>query len=181
MAFLTVIIATDRSGLIVYFTVSVILHELAHLCGMWIVESNPRSVKLIPACIQITKDINTKASHEIFVSLCGPVLNLLLFAVCYFDYTVIKKDAVLTFAVINLILGIFNLLPAKGLDGGDILYNLFCRKCGEHKANIAIKASSIITGAAMLVLGIVLFKKSGGNFSLIIMALYLLISTLVKF
>lgn len=180
MAFLTLLIATDKSGLIIPFVIATLLHEAAHLLGMWIVDSNPRSVRLIPACVEITRGVGTKYSHEIFVSLCGPLINLILFFVFYTDYCFTHSGWVIDFAIINLILGLFNLLPAVGLDGGDILKNLVSKRFSDGTAIIALRTSTLIISAILLIIGVFLLKNSNGNFSLIIMALYLIISVLIK-
>lgn len=181
MAFITILIATDKSGFLLFMMVSVILHEMAHLFVMRKIGSNPKSVKLIPACIQISRGIGSKSGGDIFVSLAGPLINLLLFAAFYINSLIYPSEKVMTFAAVNLILGAINLLPAKGLDGGCILYSLLKLKLNEGKCRLILNISTVAVCFSALIIGIYLYLKSNGNVSLIIFSLYLLMSVLIKY
>lgn len=61
---------------------------------------------------------------EIIVSLSGPLSNLLLAAICAFLLRFIPLVIIFYLIQINLMLGIFNLLPLPPLDGSKIFLNL---------------------------------------------------------
>lgn len=180
-AFIAILTATDKSGLILPLIISATIHEAAHLFAMWICDCNPKSVKLIPGSIEISQGINVKCKNQIFISIGGPIINLILFAVLYLDYSFTKSDATLNFALINLILAIFNLLPAKSFDGGEILKILLLKKFSENKCKIIINLLTLIIALIFLTAGFFLLKNTSKNFSLIIVGLYLIISVLIKF
>ncbi len=180
-AFITLLVSTDKSGLIIFMLLAVALHEAAHLAAMRIGGCAPKSITLSPACIQITRKIGKESKSGVCVPLSGPLTNLFLFGVCYFFNMWIQSEALMSFAVVNLIFGALNLLPAKGLDGGDILVAILSVFLSDNKCRIVLKASTLIICGALLAFGIFLYKNSGGNISLIVFAIYLLLSILIKF
>jgi Zn-dependent protease len=61
---------------------------------------------------------------EILVSLAGPLSNLLFAVICAIILRFIPSPIFLYFIQINLMLGVFNLLPIPPLDGSKIFLNL---------------------------------------------------------
>jgi membrane-associated protease RseP (regulator of RpoE activity) len=88
---------------------AVALHELAHLLAAW---WNGIRIKRIGICWKgpfIVREPGLPLAN-FCVALSGPVLNLLLAMLCWYS--------VRQFAVINLVLGVSNLLPfVPGADG----------------------------------------------------------------
>ena len=179
-AILALLIITDKSGNFLPFSVAVTLHEIAHLITMRIVRCNPKEINLIPASVQIVRDIAARPACEVAISFAGSLMNLCLFMIFYIFYLIWGNMQVLNFAAINLVLAVFNLLPVKGLDGGVIIYKLLCIKMPHNRAMLTVDILTVLTAVAFLVLGVCLAFRGGGNFSLIIMAIYLLLSVIIK-
>ena len=179
-AMLALLIITDKSGNFLPFSVAVTLHEIAHLITMRIVRCNPKEINLIPASVQIVRDIAARPACEVAISFAGSLMNLCLFMIFYIFYLIWGNMQVLNFAAINLVLAVFNLLPVKSLDVGVIIYKLLCIKMPHNRAMLTVDILTVLTAVAFLVLGVCLAFRGGGNFSLIIMAIYLLLSVIIK-
>lgn len=180
LAMVTVMIAFDKTGLIVPTLFSVLCHELGHLFCMWALGSTPKRIKLIPASVQITDSITSRYKTDNIVSLCGPLVNILLFAVFYINYSIWGNTQVLIFALLNLILGLFNLLPVKGLDGGRILHNIIVQKRDIARADLILKFSSILFAILLIAFAIFLNLKGKINISVYILGIYFLVISLSK-
>lgn len=179
MAFITLLLAVDKSGYAIPMIFAVTAHETAHLVTMYLLGCNPKVIKLIPASVRIVRDISYKTKNEVLISISGPLINLFFFALFYVVFIFFRKENILTFAIINLIIAVFNLLPVNALDGGVVLKKILMLFFKENKANIILNIITVIFGMVIFVLGVFLVLNSS-NFSLIIISLYLLISVLLK-
>ncbi len=171
---------TDKIGFFLPSFFAVVLHETAHLTAMWMLGCNPKEIRLIPASVHIIRNITYKVRNEVIISLVGPLANILFFILFFALYKFSNNMNILTFSLINLLFAVFNLLPIKALDGGLILYKLLSTALGENKAQIILNFVSLITAVALLFVGVWLFLCNK-NFSVIIMAIYILLSVLIKF
>jgi len=180
-ALITFMIATDRTGLIIPTFFAVVLHEMGHLFAMWVTECTPNSINLIPASIQIIRGFSKKKYGETVIALCGPIANFVIFLGTYINYLKTNNENIITFGLLNLIIGLFNLLPVWRLDGGTVLFNLLNRFFGVVKAERAVKVTTLITAISIFIVGIFAALKGFFNPSVFIIAIYLLISVIIKF
>ena len=178
-AIIVLVIATDRSTYALPVIIAAAIHEAAHLFAMWAADEAPSEVNLIAGSVRIVKKPTAKSAHEIIILLCGPLANLLLFFVFYADYVFHTKDSTLVFAAVNLITGLYNLLPAKGLDGGSILYCIFEKK-SVQKAKQALNISSVLTCAVLIIASVLLTATGNVNRGFIVAAIYILICVIIK-
>ena len=173
-------LATDRTGLILPTFFAVLMHELGHLFAMWLLECNPKKIKLIPASIQITAPITKQYKNDIIIAACGPLVNFVLFFSLYFNYIAFKNELVLYYSLLNLLIGIFNSLPVCGLDGGTVLKSVIAERKGPDKAAVILKIITLIIAALVIVAAITLIFRHKLNLSLFIIAIYLFIMTLAN-
>lgn len=178
-AVITALIAADRTGFVLPLLFAVLIHELGHLAAMWVLDCAPKRVRLVPAAVEITTKIGG-GKHEIFIALCGPAVNLLLFAVLFFNYLAFGNDGYLTIGLINLLIGVFNLLPVTGLDGGTVLFNLLCRRKDPQKAGLIMRIINLSVALAALIAAITLCFRGQFNLSFFILALYLAVMSVIK-
>ncbi len=181
LAFTALLISTDRSGMIIFMCIAVSLHEMAHLAAMYISGCTPNSITLIPGSVKITRKMGDFPKKEAVISLSGPIASIAVFAVFFMLYSIFKAEWLLSFSAVNLILGVFNLLPAWGLDGGSSLYCLLVKFISITRAKMILNICTLSVAAVLGFIGWRILCASSGNFSLIILALYLLLSVLVKF
>ncbi len=179
-AAITVMLATDKTGFALPTFFAVTVHELGHLFMMWVCDCCPKRIKLIPASVQITSSFSHTYKNDILVAVSGPISNFILFGTLYYNYICFGNEATLYFAIVNLLIGSFNLLPVKGLDGGTVLYSLLCKKTDINRASIILKTITVIIGILVVVIAIILTATQETNISLYIMGLYLLVISLIK-
>ncbi len=180
-AVISLMLAFDRTGLVIPTLFASFIHETGHLFMMWVTGCQPRSVRLIPASVQIVRGFPQKKNGEIKIALAGPAVNLLLFCVLFFNYKIFGSKPVLSFAVLNLVVGIFNLLPVTGLDGGTVLIHLLSRDNNIARAVLTVKIITAVMCAAVFVFGVYLYLNGNFNLSVFIVALYLLLCVIIKY
>lgn len=179
-ALVTAMIAFDRTGYAFPLLFAVIMHEAGHLCAMWITDSSPKRIRLVPASVEITSKIEFSRKNEAFTAFCGPAVNIVLFLTFWINYAVFHKEMSLICGIINLLIGLFNLLPLVGLDGGTILFNRLCRKKDESKACLIMRIINIAFASMLIFIAVCLCFKGKINITLFIMGLYLIIIALIK-
>jgi Zn-dependent protease len=134
--------------------VGVLLHELGH---SWTARRYDITITSITLWIfggmahmeNLPEDWNV----EFYVALAGPVMSVLVAAVCYGLLFVVPAQPVVVFvigwlAVINLTLAIFNMIPAFPMDGGRVLRALLARS--RPYAEATQTAASVGKGMAIL-------------------------------
>jgi len=126
--------------LALFMLISVLLHELSHS----IVSKNLGvDVKTITLFIfggvaQLDNEPDTP-SKELKIALAGPIMSLILFgfflvlmySADFLDFSPIVRGGLFYLASINLILALFNLVPAFPMDGGRVLRALIWHFKGD--------------------------------------------------
>lgn len=179
-AIICAMLAFDKTGLILPVIIAVALHEAGHLFTMWLTGSAPKEIRLIPASVQIISSMQRSREKEILVALSGPAVNLILFLSFYFNYVAFDNEQSLYYSLINLIIGLFNLLPVTGLDGGTILFNVLCRFLELNKAILVLRLVTFILAFITLTLGIYAAVNGKFNLSIFIIGLYFIVMNLIK-
>ena len=180
VAIISLMLAFDKTGLALPTLIAVAAHELGHLCVMWMLESTPKSIRLIPASVQITRDFSYSYKNDILIALSGPAVNMLLFVVFYINYLTFGNSGVFYYAMINLIVCFFNLLPVTGLDGGTVLFSLIAKRGDVNRAMLTLRIITLILASATLFLAITLTLRGKLNISVYIVAIYLFMSQILK-
>lgn len=179
-ALIALMLATDRTGMAMPALFGVFMHETGHLFCMWVTDSAPNAIRLIPASVQIRSSIGVSYKKDIATALCGPIVNFLLFFILYFNYLAFGNKAVQMYALLNLIIGAFNMLPLKGLDGGTILYCILAKRLELNRVVLIMRLITLISAIAVLALAIMLTVNGNINISVYIIAIYLFIISIMK-
>ncbi len=180
VAVVSLMLATDKTGLALPTLLAVTMHEAGHLFAMWLLESTPKSIRLIPASVQITRSICTKYKNDILIALAGPAVNFALSLTLYINHLAFKNETVLYYSLINLIVGVFNLLPVTGLDGGTVLFSIIAKKWDINKAMLTLRIVTLVMAASVLFLAVSLTMRGQINVSAYIVAIYLFVSVIIK-
>ena len=178
VAFVSFVISLEVPSNVLATILSSMFHEFGHLFTMISLENKPLKVRFELTGINIIRNQETAISvkNEIFISLGGPIINALITFVSCIVFAFHDSELVLSLACINLIITIFNLLPIKKLDGGRILYYFLSIKFDYVTCSKILKITSICFIIIIFVWGIYVFIASRFNFSLILIAIFLLIS-----
>lgn len=179
-AVIAFMLATDRTGLALPTLCAVLLHETGHLLAMWTLDCNPKSVSLIPASVKITMPFSKSFRNDIIIAVCGPAVNFLVFGVLYFNYLCFGSNVSLYYGLVNLLIGLFNSMPVKGLDGGTVLFTVLAKRGDANKAALTVRLITVAVAIAVIVLAILVTVKVKFNPTLYIVGIYLLISAIIK-
>lgn len=180
MAMLCVLLICDRTGYAFPMLCAACFHEVGHFIAMYVCRCTPTEINLLPGAVQIcTPPASLK--HELFILVCGPLFNLLIFTVLFVNCYIFSNVFLLEFAIINLIYGIFNMLPFKGLDGSGVLECLLVKQRGYETAKKTINIITIVASVLVFIVATIMSLKGTVNYSAYIMGLYLILSVLLKF
>ncbi len=178
VAFISFVISLNVPSNVILTIISSMLHETGHLFMMFILYNKPEKVRFELTGINILRKQEMKVStkNEILISLGGPLVNFIIVMICCAFLCLYDNKLLLTFAGINLILMAFNLLPIKKLDGGTALYHLLSKKYDIVFCSKVLMITSVVFILIILMWGIYIFVVSKYNFSLIIIAIFLVLS-----
>lgn len=173
-------LAVDRTGLVIPTLFAVFIHESGHLLAMWAADCQPKQIRLIPASVQIVRGFSPKRCGEIAVTVCGPAANLVIFGVLFANYFIFKSEQSLTFAILNLVIAVFNLMPVSGLDGGTLLAAAIARFTDIYKAERIVRIITAVFAFVAFLLGVYLWVSGTVNISVFIVAVYLAVCSFIK-
>ena len=167
-AVIALFLFVDSSGFGLSALFACALHELSHLAVMMMFGIYPEMMTFYGAGIRITSSKTEYAAvlPRILILSAGCAANFAAFALFWLK----GEDAA---AAINLLVGMFNLLPVGELDGASLLRTLLIKMCAPEKIDRCMKAAGILSAAA--VLAAVILLGGGVSFTLITTALYILI------
>ncbi len=115
--------------------------------------------------------------HEFWIAIAGPIVSIAVGIACYavFVLAPASADAVLFvfgyLALLNVVLAVFNMLPAFPMDGGRVLRALMARNQPHAQATQRAAAVGKVFAFMMAILGLLVF-----NVILILLAFFIYIA-----
>lgn len=179
-AVLCFMLVIDRTGMIIPTLFAVFIHECGHLLAMWAADCQPKAIRLIPTSVQIVRGFSPKRYGETAIAACGPAANIIVFFSLFINYTMFESVQSFNFAILNLVIAIFNLLPVHGLDGGILLTAVISKFTNIYKAESIVKIITVVFAVVIFLLGVYLWVSGTVNVSVFIVAVYLAVCGLVK-
>jgi len=172
---LAVLIFLDTQRLITLIMLAALLHELAHLTVIRVTGGRVAKIELtaVGAEISIDSFAGVPLFQQLMVYLSGPAANLLFAFISSKFGGIFPSQELYAFAGANLVIGMFNLLPAKMLDGGNALRVLCIAMFGRKTAIPEVLHA--ITLAFLLTLCILLAINYGFSLSLFIAIVWMVI------
>jgi len=128
----------DPLGAFRPFLIAAAAHELGHIAAILLCGGRIDGIRLGLGDASIRTGFLTYRA-ELVCALAGPAVNLLCFAAFRTRFS--------AFAAMSLLLGAFNLLPMRPLDGGRLLRAAL--QCAGRDET-ALGAASLLTAAALL-------------------------------
>ena len=157
--------------LLIFILLSIFAHEAGHALMAYYFGIRATGVILLPVGgVASIPSLPKKPVQEILITLAGPAVNLLIGALLllfirpFNAYWIDSENIgvvnagnfIFQLLIINLSLGLFNLVPAFPLDGGRILRIILAFNMNIVKATRVASIISLIIGALLIVLGFVI-------------------------
>ncbi|HEY9608019.1 site-2 protease family protein [Allocoleopsis sp.] len=152
---------------------SVLLHELGHSLVARSQGIKVNSITLFIFGGVASIDRESKTPGQAFqVAIAGPAVSFALFGLLYSLAQVLPNESIaevlaLDLANINLILGVFNLIPGLPLDGGQVLKAAIWKLTGSRFQGVRWAAQTgKILGGVTIAIGLFLILKEGQLFAI---------------
>jgi len=176
--------ALRYGALILAMFACVVLHEFGHIRVARIFGIHTPEVMLLPiGGLAKLERIPEEPREELAIAIAGPMVNFTLFAALALlpgvgpDWKTIavfgwqNVPLIDQLAIFNLLVGLFNLLPAFPMDGGRILRASLAYVMPHHRATmIAAKTGQVIA------IGMVVFGFYASNIMLIIIGAFIFLA-----
>ncbi|MFL0251218.1 M50 family metallopeptidase [Clostridium neuense] len=156
--------------------VFVILHEFVHYLTARKLGFSGFHIEILPfgASIKFRNLEEASYKEELIISISGPIMNFVLAVIFYAALRKYDCTELYNFFIINLSLGIFNLLPAFPLDGGRILRDILCKKFSYKKASKITVYLSIVLSIMLIMMYFIFLFCGADNPNLILISLFIL-------
>ena len=143
---------------IFYYVIVVTMHEYGHYFCAKYYGYQMDSIIYSLSGAGITTNSSFKSKHDIIISLCGPLVNLILIVVTICLWWIFPLSYLYTydFLICNIVVMMFNLLPLYPLDGGRIIVSILCLK-GKNR-NKCLRINKIVC-LTFGILFVVLFRN----------------------
>ena len=157
-----------------FCALAVIIHELGHLAAMRAcgVRADGMRITAFNIIINERDRHGVSSVRDFIITLAGPLANLTAYGV------LLPFSSV--FALVNLFIGLFNLLPVSGLDGGQLVYLALVRRLSPRGSAIAVDSLTFIISLPLFAVGILVLFESKYNFSLLFLSIYLILNVFFK-
>ena len=148
-------------ALVTALFVCVTLHEFGHALTARRYGVETRSITLYPIGGLAMLNGRLDPRHELWVALAGPAVNLVIVAVIVFGTTLANvapfdpTSFLGALAAANLVMVIFNMVPAFPMDGGRVLRALLARKTTDARATRMAATVGQIVAGGLFVYGLV--------------------------
>ncbi len=153
-------VVTGQRWLLV-FALAAVLHEGGHLLALRLMGGRVERLCLRLSGGEIRYRDDLTYRQDALLALAGPGANLLCALVCAGLARLCPRAELYRLIGCNLILALFNLLPALPLDGGRVLGALLT-SCFPLWGETVTKGVSLLVGVLLLILGLFLLQN-GGN------------------
>ena len=169
-------LAFDQNGWLVLYLTAAGLHELGHLAAIMLLGGRVRHITAGLGGMKIDYTTRRQSSYaaDILTALAGPAANLILMALCAAAARLWPGEDLYYFCGVNLLLALFNLVPAAPLDGGRAVRALLFALIGPDRGERAARAVSLLAGWGLAAAGAALLCFTRRNGSLLFAALVVL-------
>ncbi len=156
---------------------AVLLHEAGHVTALYLLRAPPRRVTFQATGACISCDRLLTYSGEIAAALAGPLANLFCAALIAAAVRLSGARQFSVYAGAHVLYFLLNMVPAGFLDGGRALSAALSAAFGPDAAVRVLYVTDLICAAVLSLLGLYIFDKTNGNFTLILCAGFLVAKT----
>lgn len=177
---LCVILLIDRTGIMLFGILAMIIHETGHLCFMIISKKYPQTISFQLGGIIIKSRGFSGYNYDFLIALGGCLFNFTAIAIACVYYYETKSEMSVLFAAANFGLMFFNLLPVNGLDGMDLIRLRLLKKHSIEKASRICNLISIVFLSFSILISVFAVINFSLNPTIVVSLLYLFILTLIN-
>lgn len=176
----TLTLIIDESGVGAIALLCCVLHEAGHIICLLILGEKPKKIELSFYGIKLERIPMSSQSTagDLAVYISGPAMNFMFSAAMFLLSEFFESLRIA--AVISLCVGVFNLIPCKPLDGGNIVYTVLCRNTKQETADKICLVITVVTVIPMIVTGL-FFMKNNGNITLLAVSGYVATSCFFEY
>ena len=122
---------------LVFLFIFVLFHELGHALAAKYFKINTKDITLYPfgGIARISQSPNN-CWEDLVISFAGPLANFLIAALLLLIDIIIPVSFLKLLILINIAMGVFNLIPIYPMDGGRILNAILSTVVNENKAKL---------------------------------------------
>jgi stage IV sporulation protein FB len=168
------ILGLKKSVFLAFFFI--IIHEFAHYIVSRRLGVGMKEFKIGPlgASMELNDLDEANMKEQIIICISGPLINLSLAIFFYYFNNLYSFEVLKACYEVNLVLGIFNLLPAYPLDGARIVRSILSERLLYKRAHIITSYISYFVGIVFLgvFLGLLYIHKL--NISLLICFIFIM-------
>lgn len=160
-----------------------LLHECGHLFCECLFHEKPQKIEfgLFGMTIVRADDIRFSYRQEICEALAGPFVNLFFFLLFFILLNFRKTEFLFTCCFVNLYILLFNGMPVFSLDGGRAFWAFLCHRVDDPERQRKIqKVVSFFCILCIMGFGFFVLLQSRYNFTLLLLAVYLMITLFLK-
>lgn len=181
-ALIILLIIFNKNDFLYFTCFFAIIHELGHLFTLnkFGVKICELKISLFGANIKTESFKKISIKKEVIVLLSGPLINLCFSAVLYFVNLIIKNVDLSNLILINLGLGIFNLLPFYNFDGGKIIEILLKSKLNEKISETIISCISFAILVPFTLFSVNIFSRNYKDFYFLLVSVLMLLTIILK-
>ena len=173
-ALVTVLLLLQPDGLALPCVLASLIHEGGHLAAMLLLNCPPESCTVSAFGARIVTDSRRPPGYrqQIMISLAGPGINFLAAAGLWIAAG-LGAVGCSRAAAVHILLGVFNMLPAGALDGGQALRCVLCLRGAPDRADRVLRVLSAAVLLPVAIGSLYLVLSGSGNGTLLIVSIYL--------
>lgn len=181
-ALIILLVIFNKNDFLYFTCFFAIIHELGHLffLNKFGVKICELKISLFGANIKTESFKKISIKKDVIVLLSGPLVNLIFSAVLYFVNLIIKNVDLSNLILINLGLGIFNLLPFYNFDGGKIIEILLKSKLNEKISETIVSCISFAILVPFTLFSVNIFLRNYKDFYFLVVSLLMLLTIILK-
>lgn len=160
----------------------IILHEFAHIlvANNFGCRFNSFNVSISGVKAELIDIDELTEKKKLILYLAGPFSNFFMSVVACFFYSFFKWNFIESSIIINIYLGVFNLLPAYPLDGARVCEILLSRKFLYKKSKSITEIASFVISGILILIFIIMLLLHKVNISLFLAAILMIYTTFLE-
>ncbi len=170
-------IITDNINIYFITLTCALFHEMIHIISIYLLggKIDEISFSAFGGNIKRSNDCFLGYIKEAVVNISAPLFNILIGLLLFKSTDILNQ-----ISQINLVLGIFNILPFFSFDGGHFIDNLLSIVFSSETVNVFLTILSVIITALFAVVGVIIYYNYNENITLIIFSVFCFLSILFK-